>query len=143
MPVARFLVDTSAWARYPCREVAARLDELGAAGVLETCGLVELHLLGTTRDTGSYLTTAGLRRQAFAVLDMSEADVRRALEVQALLAQSEEFGVPWVALLIAAVAERHGVAVLHANRWFDVIAQITGQPIEWAASSPEMESSQP
>jgi len=38
----RFLVDTSAWVRYPVPAVGARLDELSAAGLLATCGVVEL-----------------------------------------------------------------------------------------------------
>jgi len=31
----------------------------------------------------------------------------------------------------AAVAERHGVRVLHYDRDFDLIAEVTGQPVEW------------
>jgi predicted nucleic acid-binding protein len=33
-------------------------------------------------------------------------------------------------LLIAAVAERTGLIVLHLDKDFDLIAEITGQPIE-------------
>jgi predicted nucleic acid-binding protein len=109
MPVVRFLVDTSAWIRYPEPEVGARLDELSAAGVLASCGVVELQLLGALRDRGTYATVAALRGQAFSVLEMSEADLRRALEVQALLGERGEHGVPWPTLLVAAVAERCGV----------------------------------
>ncbi|MFY9808051.1 MAG: PIN domain-containing protein [Pseudonocardiaceae bacterium] len=34
-------------------------------------------------------------------------------------------------LIIAAVAERHDIAVLDYDRDFDVIAEVTGQPVEW------------
>jgi predicted nucleic acid-binding protein len=131
MPVAKFLVDASAWVRYPCREVAARLDELGAAGVLATCGVVELQLLAAIEDVGTYTTVAQLRRHAFPVLEMAEADIRRARDVQALLAGGGQFGVPWAALLVAALAERYRMTVLHDSQWFDVVAGTTGQAMDW------------
>ncbi len=34
-------------------------------------------------------------------------------------------------LLIAAVAERESVTVLHYDSDYDFIAQITGQPMQW------------
>jgi predicted nucleic acid-binding protein len=34
-------------------------------------------------------------------------------------------------LLIAAAAERHGVAVLHYDHEYELIASVTGQPVEW------------
>jgi predicted nucleic acid-binding protein len=35
-------------------------------------------------------------------------------------------------LLIAAVAERNVLTVLHCDQDFDLIPQVTGQPREWA-----------
>ena len=37
-------------------------------------------------------------------------------------------------LLIAAVAERHGVGVLHYDEDYDRIASVTGQPTRWVCS---------
>lgn len=34
-------------------------------------------------------------------------------------------------LLIAATAERHGVTVLHYDHEYDLIADVTGQPMRW------------
>lgn len=34
-------------------------------------------------------------------------------------------------LIIAAVAERHRVTVLHYDADYDLIAEITGQPTQW------------
>jgi len=34
-------------------------------------------------------------------------------------------------LLIAATAERHGATVLHNDKDYDLIAEVTGQPAEW------------
>jgi predicted nucleic acid-binding protein len=123
-------VDVSAWVRYPCPEVAARLDGLAAAGVLATCSLVELQLLAGLEDQALYATVATLRRQAFPVLDMCEADAQRALEVQASIAEIGRLTVPGTVLFVAAIAERHGVALLHGSRCFDPVVQVTGQPAE-------------
>jgi predicted nucleic acid-binding protein len=130
--VARFLVDTSAWARYPEPAIGARLDELAAAGAAASCGVVELDLLSTVRDAETYATVAFLRRASVPVLDVTDADIRRALEVQRLLVDQGQFGVPPAVLVVAAVAERHGVAILHANPYYDVVRRATGQPVERA-----------
>src|SRR6266516_6388413 len=127
MLVARFLVDTSAWARYADPTVGVRLNDLMAVGVLASCGVVELHLLSAIRDKGTYATVAALRKASVGWLEMSEEDMRRALEVQALLVERGEASVPWAALLVAAVAERCEVTVLHCTAAFDLIVKITGQ----------------
>jgi predicted nucleic acid-binding protein len=133
MPVAQFLVDVSAWVRYPEPAVGARLDELGAAGQLATSGLTELQLLAGLEDSGTYNAIAKITRQAYPRLDMSEADVQRALDVQRLLVEQGVLRVPLAALLVAAIAERHRVAVLHANAHVDLVARATGQPAERVA----------
>jgi len=130
MPVARYLVDTSAWIRYPESEVGARLDELMDAGTVVSCGIVELQLLGSITDSAVYAKVAGLRRASVEVLEMTEAHFRRALEVQGLLVERGQFGVTWTALIVAAVAERCGVVVLHCDRWFEVIGGMTEQETE-------------
>jgi hypothetical protein len=45
-----------------------------------------------------------------------------------------------VDLVVAAVASHHGATLLHYDRDFDAIAEITGQPTEWVvppAASPD------
>jgi len=55
----------------------------------------------------------------------------RALEVQRLLAAKGHHRGPSVAdLLVAAVAERAGLTVLHVDKDFDTIAAVTGQAVE-------------
>jgi predicted nucleic acid-binding protein len=52
--------------------------------------------------------------------------------VQATLAaQSRLREVGMADLLIAAVAERHGLTLLHYDGDFDTIAEITGQDARW------------
>lgn len=75
---------------------------------------------------------AAYRDAIFEYLDTDEADLRRAQEVQALLAaHSRHRAAKLPDLLIAAVAERHRLVVLHFDSDFDVIAEVTGQPVEW------------
>jgi predicted nucleic acid-binding protein len=40
-------------------------------------------------------------------------------------------GVKLPDLLVAATAERHDVTVLHYDHDFDLIADVTGQRVEW------------
>jgi predicted nucleic acid-binding protein len=55
----------------------------------------------------------------------------RALEVQLLLADRGQHRAPSIPdLLIAATAELTGLTVLHVDKDFDVIADVTGQPVE-------------
>lgn len=56
---------------------------------------------------------------------------RRALAVQGLLADRGEHRAPSVPdLLIAATAELAGLTVLHMDKDFDLIAEVTGQDVE-------------
>jgi len=55
----------------------------------------------------------------------------RAVEVLALLADRGQHRAPSIPdLIIAATAELAGLIVLHTDKDFEIIADITGQPIE-------------
>jgi predicted nucleic acid-binding protein len=55
----------------------------------------------------------------------------RSVEVLTLLADRGRHRAPSVPdLIIAATAELAGLTVLHLDKDFDVIAEITGQPVE-------------
>jgi predicted nucleic acid-binding protein len=59
----------------------------------------------------------------------------RALEVQMLLADRGQHRAPSIPdLLIAATAEKAGLTVLAVDKDFDLIAAITGQPVDALAS---------
>lgn len=56
---------------------------------------------------------------------------RRAIEVQGVLAERGEHRAPSMPdLMIAAIAETAGLTVLHVGKDFELIAEITEQPIE-------------
>jgi predicted nucleic acid-binding protein len=77
---------------------------------------------------------AGLREQPVASMPVeyaAPASEDRAVEVLGLLADRGHHRAPSVPdLLIAAIAERAGLVVLHQDKDFDLIAEITGQPTE-------------
>jgi DNA-binding transcriptional LysR family regulator len=56
----------------------------------------------------------------------------RAVEVLTLIADRGQHRAPSVPdLIIAATAELAGLTVLHFDKDFDLVAGITGQPVEW------------
>lgn len=76
----------------------------------------------------------GLREPPVASMPVeyaAPASEDRAVEVLGLLADRGHHRAPSVPdLLIAAIAERAGLVVLHQDKDFDLIAEITGQPTE-------------
>jgi len=69
------------------------------------------------------------------VLETTERHLRRALQVQRLLAARSQRGRKIPGLLVAAGAEEHRLAVLHYDRDFDLIAAVTGQATEWVVAA--------
>ena len=53
------------------------------------------------------------------------------MEVHRELASKGQHRMPTNDLVIAAAAERAGLTVLHYDHDFDVIGEVTGQPMEW------------
>jgi hypothetical protein len=130
--VARYLADTSALARLHHTAVAQVLAPLIEAGVVATCGVIEFELGWATRSSAQLDQLRTDRDAGYEWLAIHDEDWRRALDVQASLWRSGRMravGLP--DLLIAAVAERERVTVLHYDGDYDFIAQITGQQMQW------------
>lgn len=126
------LADTSAWTNRE-KDPAVRdwFDRLVREGQIATCPMVELELLWTAIDPPDF---AEMRHDLSDLPQVSIDDRvwRRAVDVfQALGRQGplhhRQVKIP--DLLIAAAAERAGVAVLHYDRDFDRIAGVTGQSV--------------
>jgi predicted nucleic acid-binding protein len=127
----RYLIDKSAMARWPRPTVAPLLDQLSTAGLLAVCGAVEIEVLYSAR---SQADAARIRDElrGFDRLPTPDEVWDRALEVQALLSENGNHRAPSMAdLLIAATAERHGATVLHYDGDYDMIAEVTHQPMRW------------
>lgn len=130
-PLATYLVDKSALARLAHAEVATVLLRLVKAGLTATTGMVTLEMLYSARNLAEHdRIRAGL--EAHEWLFTNDEDSSRAIELQRhLTGQGKHRTVPLPDLLIASVAERHGVTLLHYDADFDLISALTGQPTQW------------
>ena len=130
--VATHLADTSALARLRHPEVAAVLAPLIDAGVVATCGVIEFELGWATRSSAEFDQLRVDRDTGCEWLAIHDEDWRRALDVQAELWRSGRMRtVGFPDLLVAAVAEREHVTVLHYDGDYALIAHITSQPVQW------------
>jgi predicted nucleic acid-binding protein len=130
--VASHLADTSALARLHRPAVAAALGPLIEAGLVATCGLVEFEVSWATRNGAELDTVRADRVAGYEWLATDDEDWHRALDVQAELWRSGRVrAVGFPDLLIAAVAEREQVTLLHYDADYDRIAEVTRQPMQW------------
>ena len=127
-----FLVDKSVLARAHLPAVANQLGVLARAGLVATCSIIDLELGYSARNHGDHSLITSQRR-ALPLAPLTQSVFDRALEVQGLLAQTGQHRVPLPDLVIAACAEQNELTVMHYDRDFDVIAQITGQETQWVA----------
>ncbi|MDQ3152248.1 MAG: PIN domain nuclease [Actinomycetota bacterium] len=130
--VARYLLDTSVWARRRQPRLAKRVVPLIGGGLVATCSVLDAEALYSTRRPAEYEQVRQNRREAYEFLVSDQEVWDRALDVQRSLAvrsMTRAVGIP--DLIVAAVAEHHDVAVLHYDSDFDHIAAITGQSMHW------------
>jgi predicted nucleic acid-binding protein len=130
--VASYLADTSVLARLRHQPVAAVLGPLIEAGMVATCGVIEFELGWATKTAAEFDQLRADRDAGYEWLATHDDDWRRALDVQGALWRSGQVRVVgFPGLLVAAVAERERVTVLHYDTDYDLIANITGQPTQW------------
>ncbi|HEX3391993.1 MAG TPA: PIN domain nuclease [Solirubrobacteraceae bacterium] len=130
--MASFLADKSALTRRETRpEVRKVIEPLLLSGDVATCGIVDLELLYSATSPSVYSALSeALRGMPRVAVD--DADVERALAVQAMLAlHSQHRAVALPDLLVAACAEKAGLTVLHYDADYERIAKLTGQPVRW------------
>lgn len=129
--MTRFLVDKSALARMPLESVRRRLAPIIEAGEAATCAIVDLEVLYSVRNFEEHRRTRQRRSLAYTRVGITDEVFERALDVQGELSRSGRHRVPIPDLLVAAVAEKEGLTVLHYDSDYDTIAGVTGQPVEW------------
>ena len=94
--------------------------------------MIEFELGWATRTGAEFDLLRADRDAGYEWLAIHDEDWRRALDVQGALWRSGQMrSVGFPDLLIAAVAERERVTVLHYDGDYDLIAQITSQPVRW------------
>jgi hypothetical protein len=127
----RYLADTSVFGRLSKPSVVAAFAPLAAAGLVGVCAPVAFELGYSARNPADYEALAE-RLSSFTAVPTTDADHRRALEVQAALAaRSEHRALSMVDALVAAAAEARELVVLHYDADFELVAQVTGQAHEW------------
>lgn len=131
MARTRYLADTSVFGRLSKPPVAAAFAPMAAAGLVGLCAPVAFELGFTARGPEDYRAMAD-RLGSFPPIPTTDADHRRALEVQAALAaRSHHRALSLVDALVAAAAEARDLVVLHYDADFELVAEITGQAQEW------------
>jgi predicted nucleic acid-binding protein len=127
-----WLVDKSALLRLERSEDDELWAERIGRGLVRVSTVTRLEMAYSARSgqdlrlIASSVTVRSLIREF-----LTPAIEERALEVQALLADRGQHRAPSIAdLLIAATAELRSLAVLHLDRDFELIAEVTGQPVE-------------
>jgi len=130
--VTTWLIDKSALVRLgrspDAREWANRIER----GLVRVCTVTRLEVGFSARSVDD--VRAGYDRAPMARMPveyLTPAIEDRAVEVQIALAERGQHRAPSIPdLLIAATAELAQLTVLHDDKDFELIADVTGQPIE-------------
>lgn len=129
---ATHLIDKSVLARARVPAVADRIEALRDAERLASCSIVDLEMTFSARSPADHESIRRAQRLLFARVPIDQGVLDRAEEVQALLARdSRHRGAPISDLVIAAAAELASLTVLHYDADYDLIAEVTGQLVEW------------
>jgi predicted nucleic acid-binding protein len=129
--MARYLVDTSVFARVSKPRVATAFLPLVARGDVILCHPVSFELRYAARNHRDYRSIAE-RLASFPAVPVTDADHRRALEVQQLLsAKGHHRALSLVDALVAAIAEARDLTVLHYDADFELVSAVTGQRHQW------------
>ena len=132
MAVTDWLIDKSALVRLAASPDAAQWAARIERGLVRIATVTRLEV-GYSARSGEDLR-AGLQRPPLAAMPVqyqTPAIEDRAVEVMALLADRGQHRAPSIPdLIIAATAELAGLNILHLDKGFEIIAALTGQPLE-------------
>lgn len=134
----RFLVDTSVLKRLGRPEVRGAIAPLASIGQLGRPTICDLEVGFSARNLEEWDLLLGALG-VFDAVETTSAHLRRALQVQRLLASRSQRGRKIPDLLVAAAAEELDVAVLHYDGDFDLIASVTGQRCQWVVPAGAVE----
>ena len=127
-----WLIDKSALVRLVASADAPEWAQRIERGMIRIATVTRLEV-GYSARSGPELR-AGLRQPPLAAMPveyLTPAIEGRAVDVLTLLADRGQHRAPSIPdLIIAATAELAGLTVLHLDKDFEIIADITGQPLE-------------
>ncbi len=124
------LADTSVLKRLARPEVRRVVEPMLIAGVLGRAGICDLEVGYSARSAKECDALVGAV-EAFDLVQTTAEHIRRARQVQRMLAAKHQRGRKIPDLLIAATAEASNLVVLHYDADFDRIAAVTSQPCQW------------
>jgi predicted nucleic acid-binding protein len=124
------LVDTSVLTRLHDPAVRAAVEPKTRRGELARAGIGDLEIGYSARSADEWDRIAEAI-DVFELVETTGDHLRRARQVQRMLAAKSQRGRKVPDLLIAAAAETSDLAVLHYDADFDRIAAVTGQACEW------------
>lgn len=124
------LVDSSVLTRLSRPAIREAIEPMVERCQLARAGISDLEI-GYSARTAIEWDQLADALEAFELVETTADHVRRARQVQRLLASKHQRGRKIPDLLIAAAAEARSLSVLHYDADFDRIAAVTGQPCEW------------
>ena len=132
MSEASWLIDKSAYARLGQTPDAATWASRIERGLVRISTVTRLELGYSARSADELRADAASPPLASMPVEHLTPTVEdRAVEVQLLLADRGQHRAPAIPdLLIAAAAELGGLTVLHVDKDFELIAELTGQAVE-------------
>ena len=133
-----FVVDTSVLKRLHRAEIPRVVEPLALDGILRRASICDLEVGYLARNVDEWERLIGAL-EAFPRVETSADHVRRALQVQRLVARDSRRGRKIPDLLVAAATEEVDATVLHYDADFDRIAAVTGQPCQWVVPAGTVE----
>ena len=134
-----YLADTSAWVKSRQRSAPTwlreRFDRLLSDEQIVICDMVKLELLHH-ESIPERFDGRRIDLDALPWCPIGVEQWRRALDVQQALSgagDARHRGVKSPDFLIAAAAEAAELTVLHYDRDYETLSEVTGQPAEWIA----------
>ena len=128
-----YLADKSALVRVGLADAGWLATEI-MDGNVRRSSMTDLEIFYSATSHRALVEVIEERHAAFRLVDTQQEDWDRAVEVMTMLAKNGKHrwvGIP--DLLIAAVAERHLLTLVHYDSDFDHVAEVTGQPTRWLA----------
>lgn len=125
-----FLADTSALIRFYRGQTSPGWDDTVTAGLVGLCEPVREEYLRAVGGRADFYEADAVLHETFPHYGVPDDAWQQTAQLQQHLAdRSRHQSASPVDLLVAVTAAHHKLTVLHADRDFDAIAQLTGQPV--------------
>ncbi|MDR1442120.1 MAG: PIN domain nuclease [Bifidobacteriaceae bacterium] len=127
-----WLIDKSAYARLGTSPDAPKWARLIERGLVRIATVTRLEIGYSVRSGSQFRSEFSLPPLSSMPVEYATPAIEdRALEVLVLLADRGQHRAPSIPdLLVAATAEKAGLVVLAVDKDFELIAAVTGQPVE-------------